>query len=491
MAKITTIIDTGSNSMRMVVFKKTSRFGFHLINETKSKVKIAQGCYENNGNLQELPMNRAFEALKSFLTIAYSLKSRKILCVATSALRDAPNKKEFLSKVSKELNINIKIIDGQKEAYYGGISALNLLPNDTFTTLDIGGGSCEFAFIENDKIVDTISLKIGTVRLKELYFNNNDLDGAREYIYKHLAQIKQKDINFMVGLGGTARALSRIILKDTNYPLDILHGFCYEPQKHFHLFESIIKATTSKELKILGVEKDRYDTIGVGTFIFMTILQYFKVQNLITSSSGVREGVYLTDILRNSNHKFPSNFNISVRSLLDRFVDDTKQSAYLGNNAKKIFDSLSMVHKLDTKYKSILVIASKLQLIGLSLNFDKNEEHSFWYILNGLNYGFTHTDKILIALIIKFTKKSLPQQKDIEKYSNLLPSLEVVQWLNFMMSLNIALNSEFDRVGYSYIVDNNTLKINTTSSKYIVHRALNKLKAPVDLKILFNENMYR
>ena len=125
MAKITTIIDIGSNSMRMVVLKKTSRFGFHLINESKCKVKISEGCYQNGGNLQQIPMQRAFEALKSFLNISSALKSRKILCVATSALRDAPNKAEFVSRVSKELGLNIKVIDGSKEAYYGGVAALD------------------------------------------------------------------------------------------------------------------------------------------------------------------------------------------------------------------------------------------------------------------------------------------------------------------------------------------------------------------------------
>ena len=145
MAKITSIIDIGSNSMRMVVFAKTSRFAFHLINETKSKVKISQGAYENNGTLQQEPMKRAFLALESFLNISKNLKARKILCVATSALRDAPNKKEFLDKVKKELGLNIKVIDGNKEALLGGIAASNLLyQHNDFFTIDIGGGSTEF-----------------------------------------------------------------------------------------------------------------------------------------------------------------------------------------------------------------------------------------------------------------------------------------------------------------------------------------------------------
>jgi len=480
MAKITTIIDIGSNSMRMVVFKKTSRFAFHLINESKSKVKISEGCYENNGNLQELPMQRAFDALKSFLQIASNLKSRKILCVATSALRDAPNKKQFISKVSKELKLNIKVIDGVKEAYYGGVSALNLIADDNFTTLDIGGGSTEFAFINEGKIIDTVSLNIGTVRIKELFIDKNDLDGAKEYIFSQLSNIN-KSLETVVGLGGTARALSRIILDKDNYPLETLHGFKYDVSKNEQFFDNIINAKNNKELKQLGVQKDRYDTIGVGTFIFKTILDYFNVQKVITSSAGVREGVYLCDILRTSNHKFPSNFNISVRSLLDRFIDDDSQSAYLGNNAKKIFDILKPLHNLDDKYRSILVIASKLQQVGLSLGFDKNEDHAFFYILNGLDYAFTHEDKILIAIVSKFTKKSLPKEDDIEQYQELLPSIEIVQWLNYMMTLNISLNSEFTKTTYEYNLEDTNLEILSKDKQYLVDRALMKIKTPINL----------
>ncbi len=483
MAKITTIIDIGSNSMRMVVFKKTSRFAFHLINESKSKVKISEGCYQNDGNLQELPMQRGFDALQSFLQIAKNLKSRKILCVATSALRDAPNKQVFISKVSKELKLNIKIIDGTKEAYYGGVSALNLIACDNFTTLDIGGGSTEFSFIKDKNIIDNISLKIGTVRIKELFFDKDDLVGAKKYIYDELSKI-DKDIDTVVGLGGSARALSRIILERDNYPIDSLHGFKYKVSKNIELFKSIVDAKTNQELKELGVEKDRFDTIKTGTFIFKTILEYFEVRKVITSSAGVREGVYLADILRTSNCKFPANFNVSVRSLLDRFVDDVSQSAYLGNNSKKIFDVLQPLHKLGDKYKSILVIASKLQQVGLSLNFDHNQDHAFWYILNGISYDFTHEDKVLIAIVSKFTKKSLPTKKDIKEYKKLLPNLEIIRWLNFMMTLNISLNSEYSKTLYSYSLEKDILEISSENKQYLVQRALEKIEMPVELELV-------
>jgi len=482
MAKITTIIDIGSNSMRMVVFKKTSRFAFHLINESKSKVKISEGCYENDGNLQPIPMQRAFNALKSFLNIAVNLKSRKILCVATSALRDAPNAKTFLSKVSKELKLNIKVIDGAKEAYYGGVAAQNLIDCDDFTTVDIGGGSTEFAIVSNKSIIDTVSLNIGTVRIQELYIDKDNLAGAKDYIVSELESINRK-LPTIVGLGGTARALSRAIIQNNDYPLDILHGFTYDVSKNLKLFDDIINADDYKELRALGVRKDRFDTIATGTFIFKTILEYFEVEKVITSGVGVREGVYLTDILRTTNHKFPANFNISVRSLLDRFVDDSSQSAFLGNNAKKIFDTLSPLHKLDEKYRSILVVASKLQLVGLSLSFYKNQEHTFWYILNGLNYGFTHEDKTLIAIVAKFSKKSLPKSYDIEEFQELLPGIEVIRWLNFMMTLNITLNLEFSKEKYEFELDGNNFSISSVNSIYLVKNEIEGIRKPIELNL--------
>jgi len=485
MAKITTIIDIGSNSMRMVVFKKTSRFAFHLINESKSKVKISEGCYENNGNLQPIPMQRAYDALKSFLEIAKNLKSRKILCVATSALRDAPNKKEFLTKISKELKLNIKVIDGKTEAKYGGIATLNLLDCNDFTTVDIGGGSTEFAFIKDGGIVNSVSLDIGTVRIEELFLKNNDIKGAESYIISQLKSIDEK-MPTIVGLGGSARALSRIIKKNDDYPLDNLHGFSYDATSKLPFFKSIIEAKSNNELKKLGVEKDRYDTIASGTIIFKMIVKYFEVKKVITSAVGVREGVYLSDILRTSNYKFPVNFNVSVRSLLDRFVDDESQSAYLGNNARKIFETLKPLHNLDEKYRSILVISSKLEQIGISLNFDRNEDHAFWYILNGLTYGFTHEDKMLIATIVKFTKKSLPKKKNIQKFKTLLPDIKVVRWLNFMMTLNISLNSEFSKRKYEYVLEDNKLVIQSFNKQYIVNRELEKIKSPVDLILEYN-----
>lgn len=486
MSKITTIIDIGSNSMRMVVLQKSSRFAFSLINETKSRVKISEGCYENNGNLQDIPMQRAFESLKSFLNISNALKSRKIMCVATSALRDAPNSKVFISKVKRELGLNIKVIDGEKEAYYGGVAASNLLHDDTFVTVDIGGGSTEFSFVKNGKIEKSISLDIGTVRIKELYFNKNNIEGAKTYILDNLKKIFDLNIEIpkkIVGIGGSIRALSKIVMAKNRYPLDILHGFTYNVKNEVSLFDRISRAKNNEDLKSFGVKKDRFDTIKEGAFIFKTILDELNIEEVVTSGVGVREGVYLTDLLRTSNHKFPENYNVSVRSLLDRFQIDEKQSAYLGNNAKKIFDALKPFHNLEDKYRELLVVASKLHSIGSTLNFYKSNDNAFDFILNGLNYDFLHTSRVVVAHTIKFSKKSLPSRSEISQYEELLPSLRVMQWMSFMISLNLAVNQDFSRPKVEYRLEDEELTIILPNRSFLIESNIDKLESPEDLVI--------
>ncbi|WP_428027025.1 Ppx/GppA family phosphatase [Arcobacter sp.] len=486
MAKVTTIIDIGSNSMRMVVMQKSSRFAFHLVNETKARVKISEGSYENGGNLQEVPMQRAFNSLKSFLNISKSLKSRKIFCVATSAMRDAPNSKIFVNKVKNELGLDIKIIDGSKEAYYGGVAALNLINANNFITVDIGGGSTEFAIVKNGNIEHVLSLNIGTVRLSELYFSKGDIQGAKNYILNKLEELKTCGYEIpeiVIGIGGSIRALSKIVMKRNSYPLDVLHGFSYDVPSNKYVFDAIINAKNNNTLKVIGVKKERFDTIKEGTFIFNTILEELNIKQVITSGAGVREGVYLTDLLRNSNCKFPSNFNVSVRSLLDRFEVDNKTSSYNGANARKIFDVLKPIHQLDDKYRTLLVIASKLHSIGNSLNFYKGNDSTADFILNGLNYDFLHSSRVTVAHIIKFSKKSLPMQKDITRYRMLLPSLETMQWLSFMISLNLLINNDLSSPKVEYNLKDSKLCIDMESDIYLVKSELDKLQMPKGIKI--------
>jgi len=458
MAKITAVIDIGSNSARMAVFKKTSHFGFVLLKEIKSRVRISEGAYENNGNLQDFAINRALNALEEFLLIAKNLKVRKILAVATSAVRDAPNKSIFLSK-AKKVGINIKVIDGAKEAFFGAVAASNLLPQDNGITIDIGGGSTEFALIENKKIVDKISLKLGTVRLKELFFDKNDIQGAIQYINSELDKLpKNFKTSSIFGIGGTIRALSKVIMKKNEYPLDILHGFTYNIEAEKPFLDLIINSS-NKELKDLGFKEERFDVIKEGTLILLESIKKLQAKEIVTSGVGVREGVFLSDLLRSNNYIFPRNFNPSVRSIEDIYQIDKKISSYETNLALKLFDILKPMHKIDDYYKQHLKYAMKLSMAGSYIDFYSSHKHTNYVLLNSLNYGFSHIDRILISKIIRYHKKKKIKKDYLSIYRELSPDKKILETLCYIFWLTKTLNQNLSNQKLNIYLENDTLII--------------------------------
>ena len=487
MPKRVAVIDIGSNSMRLAIFERTSRLGFFILAEHKVKVRLGEGAYENDGILQEKAIQNALNGLGEFKNLIKNYGAKRILCIGTSALRDAPNSKYFINLVKKHHNIAIRCIDGKTEAYFGGFAALNLLENiDNATTIDIGGGSTELAKIENKKVIQTISLNLGTVRLKELFYDKGDIKGLESFIDELLSQIPTtfKSDN-LIAIGGSLRAISNAIMQLEKHPLKLVHNFTYNFTYYNDFIKKIIKAKQS-DLGDLYIKKDRFDTIKEGALIFRKIATFLGTKKIFTSGVGIREGVFLTTIL-GKNGKFPANFNPSIKSLQDRFLNFKKDEK--SKFAKNIFTLLKPLHKIDDNFLTPLLYSAKLCDIGEKLGFYAKHEHAFYMILNGLNYGFSHNDKVLIASIIKLHgKKEL--NSDLTAFKKLLPNDKIVIWLSFILEFaklldfckNSKINLEFE---------NNTLLLRISNPNLMLSDGIKKINKPgeFDIKICYTENL--
>ncbi len=484
MAKRVAVIDIGSNSVRLVVYEKTSRFAFHLLNESKSRVRLSENAYQNDGNLQELPMRRTLDALKDFLSIASSYKARKTLCVATSALRDAPNKKKFLLRVKKELNLNIKVVDGLQEAYLGAIACANLLPSQqNALSIDIGGGSTELALIDDKDVKKTLSLNLGTVRLKELFFDKNKRDEATEYIDSRLEALDSLNASTIIGIGGTFRAISSAILKIKEHPLNKLHAFSYNRKELDEFISSILKAD-EEQLLNLGIKSERFDIIKPGTLILQRVLKKLSIEKIITSGVGVREGAFLADFLRGSKDKFPTHYNTSVRYILDSHVDEKAFSNQLNSVAKKLFDITHKHLGIDPSFRGDLAIAAKLYPSGNSIHFYSKNKHSYYLLQSALEYGFTHNQIILIATLCKYAKNKLPSSSHIVKYKELLPQTKTLNALSLLLSISISLLAHKPRnIDFELSFSDGVLRIDSKESLRLSREAIRKLETIENLKI--------
>ncbi len=487
MAKRTAVIDIGSNSARMVVYERTSRYGFYILNETRSRVRISEGAYEKGGYLQPDAIERACRALSQFLSIAKSYKSRKILCIATSAVRDAPNRKDFIKRIEKEIGLKIKVIDGKKEAYLGGIAAANLLPVTDAVTVDIGGGSTDLALIRNKKVVDVYSLNLGTVRLKELFFDKKKpIEEAAAYIEEALASLPDTFKNHTaVGIGGTARAITKAIMQRDGHTVEKIHAFRFSISEEMKFLNKVANSPVLKLTKY-GIKKDRLDTIRPGVLILSKVLEKVSANELIASGAGVREGLFLSDLLRGNDHLFPANFNPSVRSLLDRFCTDPRLAANIASTATELFNALKSPCALPSSLLRHLQIAAKLSRIGIKLDFYGYHRHSAYMVLSELDYGFSHEDMILIATLIRFNKRRLPKNSFVKPYKKLLPKQNTLAWLSYIVSLAQAIHSanSYGKIEAEY--RNGVLFIKAPFDTYLAEERIRELEKPESIAVKFS-----
>jgi exopolyphosphatase/guanosine-5'-triphosphate,3'-diphosphate pyrophosphatase len=495
MAKRTAIIDIGSNSARLVIFEKTSQYGFHLICEQKSKVRVGEGAYEKKGYLQPIGIKRAFFTLQSFLHTIEKYQAHKTLCVATSALRDAPNGKLFVKWIKKELGLAIKIIDGNKEAMYGAIATKNLLPVHHGITIDIGGGSSDLALIKGGNIIDTYSLNLGTVRLKELFFDKNMSiheinQKAKAYIQEALKSLpKQFKGHLAIGIGGTARTLSKGVMKRSDHPLDKLHAFTYNIED-FKTYLQAIPLSSAKGLKKFALKKNRYDTIREGTLIWNEILSHIEAKTVITSSVGVREGVFLEQSLKQDNLTFPKQINPSITSILDRFKPFIHIEAKKKNKLKiasALYTELQIEIADKEQYSAELLWALKLSAIGKTLTIYKSHQHAFYIAMQELNYGFTHQEILLISLLLRMHGKELLHKPLFQTFKPLLPKKEKLLWLSFIYTLTVLLHEASNSAKITFNYTNQTLFIFSDKPLYLAKEKIKVLEKPIPFAIIVED----
>ncbi|NLY03880.1 MAG: Ppx/GppA family phosphatase [Campylobacter sp.] len=481
MSKRVAVIDLGSNSARMVIFERTSRLGFYTLGEYKMKVRLGEGAYDRGGEIQTEAMQKCYLALTEFKKLITRYRVRKVLAVGTSALRDASNGGEFISMIRK-IGINMRVISGDEEAYLGGFSSSNLLPNiKRATTIDIGGGSTELALIDNGRVVATKSLNLGTVRLKELFYDKKDLFSLEEFVNKSLSEIPSEfKCENIIAIGGSLRAISSAIMEISEYPLNLLHGFCYEWDEYSSMVDEISKSDVL-DLNKYPIKKERYDTIRGGAYIFKKAMKQLNGKSVITSGVGVREGVFLVNLI-GKNAKFSSGFNPSLRSLRDRFEIDFRPN--IAKFSKDIFSALRPLHKLNQKFLGPLVTAAKIYDLGLRVSYYSKHSHSSYLVLNCLNYGFTNEDRALIASIIRQNgRKSI--SKEYKIYKKLLPDQESVIWLGFILKLaKILDDANISNISFDYA--NSTLEIYGLKDAIFAKESIKKMGKPGVFAITFN-----
>jgi exopolyphosphatase/guanosine-5'-triphosphate,3'-diphosphate pyrophosphatase len=170
------VIDMGSNSARVIVMNSVPGFSYHLEDEIREIVRLRQGMTEQG--LSEAAMTRGLLTIRLFKHFCESVHADKVIATATSAVREAANGHQFLERIEAETGIVLKILDGEQEAFYGVLGALNAVPMQQGVVVDIGGGSAQISHVQKRRFVRGQALTLGALALTERFVRSDPIKGS-------------------------------------------------------------------------------------------------------------------------------------------------------------------------------------------------------------------------------------------------------------------------------------------------------------------------
>ena len=225
------VIDMGSNSWRLVVYGyEPGTAWWSLTDEIREAVRVGAGMGDT-GALQPEPMDRALHTAAVFASFCRASGVERVEPVATSAIRDASNRDELLDRIRERTGLQVRVITGEDEARFGYLAIANSTTLADGCGIDLGGGSVQLMRLADRKLVQSVSLPLGSVRVSERFLPGEKapskaIKALRAHVKEELVPLDWWDAEGrLVGIGGTIRNLAAAAQKRMDYPDVDVGGF--------------------------------------------------------------------------------------------------------------------------------------------------------------------------------------------------------------------------------------------------------------------------
>jgi exopolyphosphatase/guanosine-5'-triphosphate,3'-diphosphate pyrophosphatase len=260
------VIDVGSNSGRVMVYRQEVGGHLHVLAGSRASLRLVRDLDET-GRIPAAALDRAFEALRDFRSIARGSGARRIVAAGTSALRDAANGKAFLLRVRRELGITMRTLSGLEEAHYGFLGAVGGLPVDDGALFDLGGGSLQVGRFRGRRLLGAVSVPLGALRVSDAFLGSDppaprEIRRLREHAREVLEGAGIRELSAgeeLVGTGGTLRNLARIDQRASGYPIARLHGYELTRRRLHEIVAGLSGERLRKRARVPGLNADRRD----------------------------------------------------------------------------------------------------------------------------------------------------------------------------------------------------------------------------------------
>lgn len=432
-------LDIGSNSIHLLVTRLRPDHSYEVIYRDKAMVRLGDRTFAR-GLLSDAAQRRAILALERFAQIIRRFETDRTLAVATSAVREASNGTAFLREVRRRTGLKVDRISGAEEARLvaTAVGALPEFHRGRHLVIDIGGGSTEMAFLEDEEPRHVESLKVGAVRLanmtrlkarpgkkglKQLRAAAADLLGTAP------RRLRGRTFDSVAGTSGTAVCLGMLALRDAGRPVPRGETFAVPRALLEAELEALASLTLDERRDYMGDQSPRADIILAGGAILMEILGAVDNRELQVPDRSIRDGV-VVDFIRQKLEATPHDHlqqlarmaggndsdrwdphtvrERSVVALARRYHYEPHHAHQVMKLAGQLFDATTGLHQLGADEKFFLEAAALLHDVGQYIAYNQHHRHSMYLILHGNLPGFSEREVALIANVARYHRKAIP-----------------------------------------------------------------------------------
>ena len=402
------VIDIGSNSVRLVVYESMTRSLVSIFNE-KALCGLGREV-QTTGLLAPDAVTKALTSLRRFRALCRVMKVGRVYAIATAACRDATNGPDFIARAERICGVPIEILSGPREAKLSALGVVSGVHKPDGIVGDLGGGSLELIDVRGNSVRQGVTLPLGSLALQDS--SQKSLKRAERIVRTELfglAQLKAGRGRNFYAVGGTWRALARIHIIQSGYPLRVMHGYTISAAEALDFARRLRRLAAANMLaNIEAVADARRPLLTYAALVLEYIIRVARPKTIVFSTYGVREGL-LYEMLPQSERS--KDGLICAAQTLNQLLS---RSAHHAEELIAWTDRFVRVAKLreTEEDRRLRHAACLLSDIGWRVHPDYRGEQTLNLITNG-NFGaIGHQGRAFIALSVFYRYAGLSEENE-------------------------------------------------------------------------------
>ena len=416
-------VDIGSNSVRMMA-AEVGHGETRILAQDRQVTRLGESVFRA-GNISDEALAFLIQSLERMAAVYNRLEIVGVRAVATSAVRDASNQNDFLARTSAALGTNVEIISGPEEArlIHLGVEARWPRPKERTLIVDVGGGSAELIISQGGQLIDAVSKPLGAVRLTEVFLKSDsprpeEIHRLDRYIEEKLSPfLKQhgaEKFDRVVATSATAGAIVSVANQVPRSKRDEADRLRATTAQVRELYATLAQTDVAARRKIPGIGPRRAEIVLAGTAVFSRTLDLFGQKSLYYCVAGVRDGI-IADLTARGVGRELSQLSREQRTLVEtmakRYGVAVKHARHVAELSHRLFETLQPMHQLPGGAGKLLEAAAFLHDIGHFVSGIGHHKHSAYLVANADMPGFTDQERLTIAALCRFHRKSMPQPR--------------------------------------------------------------------------------